>query len=147
MQNASRYNWVIYWYNTGDMYQYKLQIPISRKLNTMLKTKAEELGLNSVTDIARMLLTNFASGKISLSFTPERREDEIATEALEKIIAKGLEEYKQGKTKKLNFKKPLHDQLMEDQGLAEAIQDSKNDETVTFKKAMRLLNRTNKKRR
>ncbi len=96
------------------MYQFKLQIPISRKLNTQLKEKAEEMGLSSVTDIARMLLTNFASGKLTFAFIPEAKEPEIASAALEAIIAKGLEEYKQGKTKKLDLSKPMHEQLCED---------------------------------
>ncbi len=96
------------------MYQFKLQIPISRKLNAKLKDMAEDMGLSSVTDIARMLLTGFAAGKINLAFIPETREPEIASAALEQIIAKGLEEYKQGKTKKLDFSKPLHEQLCED---------------------------------
>ena len=99
-------------------YQFKLQVPISEDLNQQLKTKAKEIGFSSVNEIARLLLTNFANGNIFLSFmsnsttsyalSPEEQKD------LESIVAEGIKEYKEGKTKKLDFSKPLTEQLIEE---------------------------------
>lgn len=90
----------------------KLQIPISEELNQQLKEKAREIGLSS-TDIARLLLTNFANGKLSISFIEANKENS-ADEDLEYIIAKTIAEYKQGKTRKINCSKSIHKQLMEE---------------------------------
>ena len=99
-------------------YQFKLQVPISEDLNQQLKTKDKEIGFSSVNEIARLLLTNFANGNIFLSFmsnstpsyalSPEEQKD------LESIVAEGIKEYKEGKTKKLDFSKPLTEQLIEE---------------------------------
>jgi hypothetical protein len=96
-------------------YQFKLQVPISEELNKKLKNKANEVGFSSVNEIARLLLTNFANGNLSLSFTekPPREELNINKE-LEAVIKKGISDYKKGKTKKLDFSKSIHEQLMED---------------------------------
>ncbi len=95
-------------------YQLKLQVPISEDLNTKLKKKAKQVGFSSVNEVVRLLITNFANGNLSLSFTETKAKDEIATKQLEKIIALGLEEYNKGKTKKINLSKPIHEQLLED---------------------------------
>ena len=97
-------------------YQFKLQIPITRELKEMLKQKAEEIGFSSVNEIVRLLITNFAKGNLNISFVPRSKDivEEINETNFKNIIAEGLVEYKKGKTRKLDFSKSLHDQLMED---------------------------------
>jgi hypothetical protein len=96
-------------------YQFKLQVPISEELNKKLKNKANEVGFSSVNEIARLLLTNFANGNLSLSFTEKRPKEELTiNKELEAVIKKGISDYKKGKTKKLDFSKSIHEQLMED---------------------------------
>lgn len=95
-------------------YQFKLQVPISEELNKKLKAKSKQVGFSSVNEVARLLLTNFANGTLSLSFVESPPQAELADKELEKIITLGMKEYKQGKTKKLNLSKSVHDQLMED---------------------------------
>lgn len=92
-------------------YQLKLQVPISETLNNKLKKKAEEIGFSSVNEVVRILLTNFINGNLVLSFTTKSTESN--TEELKDIIARGLIEYKQGKTKKIDFSKSVHKQLLE----------------------------------
>jgi len=93
--------------------QFKLQIPITLELKEKLKQKAEEIGFSSISDIVRLLITNFAKGNLNLSLVYKPKE--IAEETdLKSIVAEGLVEYKKGKTKKLDFSKSLHDQFMED---------------------------------
>ncbi|MBU6197850.1 MAG: hypothetical protein KGO93_09835 [Cyanobacteria bacterium REEB446] len=96
-------------------YQFKLQVPISEELNKKLKNKANEVGFSSVNEIARLLLTNFANGNLSLSFTEKPPKEELTiSKELEAVIKKGISDYKKGKTKKLDFSKSIHEQLMED---------------------------------
>jgi hypothetical protein len=96
-------------------YQFKLQVPISEELNKKLKNKANEVGFSSVNEIARLLLTNFANGNLSLSFTEKPPKEELTiSKELEAVIKKGISDYKNGKTKKLDFSKSIHEQLMED---------------------------------
>jgi hypothetical protein len=96
-------------------YQFKLQVPISEELNQKLKNKAHEVGFSSVNEIARLLLTNFANGNLSLSFTEKPPKEELTiSKELEAVIKKGISDYKKGKTKKLDFSKSIHEQLMED---------------------------------
>ena len=96
-------------------YQFKLQVPISEELNQKLKNKADEVGFSSVNEIARLLLTNFANGNLSLSFTEKPPKEELTiSKELEAVIKKGISDYKKGKTKKLDFSKSIHEQLMED---------------------------------
>ena len=95
-------------------YQLKLQIPISEELNNKLKKKAKEIGFSSVNEIARLLLTNFVNNNLVISFVSKLDIEGSNKESLKQIIADGLIEYKEGKTKKLNFSKSLHNQLIED---------------------------------
>ncbi len=95
-------------------YQLKLQIPISEELNNKLKKKAKEVGFSSVNEIARLLLTNFVNNNLVISFVSKLDTESSNKESLKQIIADGLVEYKEGKTKKLNFSKSLHSQLIED---------------------------------
>jgi len=95
-------------------YQLKLQIPISEELNNKLKKKAKEVGFSSVNEIARLLLTNFVNNNLVISFVSKLDIEGSNKENLKQIIADGLIEYKEGKTKKLNFSKSLHSQLIED---------------------------------
>ena len=97
-------------------YQFKLQIPITFELKEKLKQKAEEIGFSSVNEIVRLLLTNFAKGNLNLSlvYKPKDIIQETNETDLKNIIAEGLVEYKKGKTKKLDFSKSIHDQLIED---------------------------------
>ena len=97
-------------------YQFKLQIPINLALKEKLRQKAEEIGFSSVNEIVRLLITNFAKGNLNLSFVYKSRDisEEIDETDLKNIIASGLVEYKKGETKKLDFSKSLHDQLLED---------------------------------
>ncbi|MDA0772509.1 MAG: hypothetical protein O3C63_06155 [Cyanobacteria bacterium] len=71
-------------------YQFKLQIPISKDLNEKLKMKVEEIGLNSVSDIARMLLTSFANGKLELVFV-DRSERILRQGELSTIVSQDME--------------------------------------------------------
>lgn len=50
------------------VYQFKLQVPVSRELNKRLKKRAKEVGFSSVSDVARLLLTQFAQGDLVVSF-------------------------------------------------------------------------------
>jgi hypothetical protein len=95
-------------------YQFKLQVPISEELNDQLKKKSQQIGFSSVNEVARLLLTNFVNGNLSLSFVESKPVENIPNEELEKIIAKGIAEYNKGKTKKLNLSKSVHQQLLED---------------------------------
>lgn len=96
-------------------YQFKLQVPISEELNQKLKNKANEVGFTSVNEIARLLLTNFANGNLSLSFTEKAPKEELTiSKELEAVIKKGISDYKKGKTKRIDFSKSIHEQLMED---------------------------------
>ena len=97
-------------------YQFKLQIPITRELKEMLKEKAEEIGFSSVNEIVRLLITNFAKGNLNISFVHKSKDliEKINEIDLKNVIAEGLVEYKKGKTKKLDFSKSLHEQLIED---------------------------------
>ena len=95
-------------------YQLKLQIPISEELHNKLKKKAKEVGFSSVNEIARLLLTNFVNNNLVISFVSKLDTESSNKESLKQIIADGLVEYKEGKTKKLNFSKSLHSQLIED---------------------------------
>lgn len=103
------------WYKNIMVYQFKLQVPISKQLNEKLKKKAKEVGFGSVNDVARLLLTNFANGNLFVSFlsnqVPKVEED---IEELEKIVAEAMEEYKQGKTKTIDPSKSISKQLLED---------------------------------
>ena len=97
-------------------YQFKLQIPITRELKETLKQKAEEIGFSSVNEIVRLLITNFAKGKLNLSFVYKSKNisEEASEINLKNAIAEGLVEYKKNKTKNLDFSKSLHEQLIED---------------------------------
>ncbi len=95
-------------------YQLKLQVPISEELNNKLKKKAKEVGFSSVNEIVRLLLTNFVNNNLVISFVSKLSGENSNKENLKQIIAEGLVEYKEGKTKKLNFSKPLYSQLVED---------------------------------
>lgn len=86
-------------------YQYKLQVPISKKLRSELSSRAEEDGFGSVTDVARFFLTKYAHGMLSITAVSAGGDN------LDKILAEGILEYKQGKTKPLDPKKPLIPQL------------------------------------
>lgn len=105
-------------------YQFKLQVPISKELNEELKLKAKEVGFNSVNDIARLLLTNFAKGNLGISFIERPRKKksklfnegfDLSEEELEEIIAQGIAEYEANKTQKIDFSKPVHKQLTQEQ--------------------------------
>ena len=95
-------------------YQFKLQVPISEELNKKLKKKVKQVGFSSVNEVARLLLSNFASGKLAISFSFAEPEEkvEIASKELEAIIAQSIAEHKAGKLKSLDFSKPLHEQLV-----------------------------------
>ncbi len=95
-------------------YQLKLQVPISEELNNKLKKKAKEVGFSSVNEIVRLLLTNFVNNNLVISFVSKLGFENSNVDNLKQIIAEGLVEYKEGKTKKLNFSKSLHSQLVED---------------------------------
>lgn len=105
-------------------YQFKLQVPISKELNEQLKLKAKEVGFNSVNDIARLLLTNFAKGNLGISFiekplAKKKRKSSIEDfslneEELEEIIAQGIAEYEANKTKEVDFSKSVHEQLIQE---------------------------------
>ena len=95
-------------------YQLKLQVPISEELNNKLKRKAKEVGFSSVNEIVRLLLTNFVNNNLVISFVSKIDNEYSDKEKLKQIIAEGLIEYKEGKTKKLDFSKSIHKQLMED---------------------------------
>ena len=86
-------------------YQYKLQIPISEDLNKQLKEKVKELGFSSISEATRFLLINLVNGNLSIGFSGKalRRNDD-----LENLILESVKEQKDGKTKKLDFTKPLH---------------------------------------
>lgn len=60
-------------------YQFKLQVAISKELNEKLKERVTEVGLNSVADIARMLLTNFANRKMELVFVDRSLQRQSST--------------------------------------------------------------------
>lgn len=97
-------------------YQFKLQVPISEELNEKLKKKSKQIGFSSVNEVARLLLTNFANGNLSLSFVeskPSSSNYENIDE-LEKIVLEGLREYKSGKTKRLDLSKSISKQLLEE---------------------------------
>ncbi|MCE2928340.1 MAG: hypothetical protein LW817_01765 [Candidatus Caenarcaniphilales bacterium] len=93
-------------------YQFKLQIPIAQDLNNKLKKKASELGFGSITDIARLLLTNFANGNLVISFNNPEPQEKLSN--LDLLLAESILEQKSGKTKKINLSKNIHDQLMND---------------------------------
>ncbi len=99
------------------VYQFKLQVPISKELNKKLKHKAKEVGFGSVNDVVRLLLTNFADGNLLVSFAtkpiPTYVNDENIEE-LENIVAEGMAEYERGETKTLDFSKSISKQLLED---------------------------------
>ena len=97
-------------------YQFKLQVPISRELNKKLKAKAAKVGLSSVNDIVRMLLTSFANGDLAVSFVNNTTETSVDydTAELDKIVSRGMAEHKAGKTKLLDFSKNIHEQLTTD---------------------------------
>jgi len=92
----------------------KLQIPISTKLKSDLESKADEIGLSSVNELARLILTYFINSNLNISFSSLLKDEyyEIADEELEKAIKEGIEEHKQGKTRTLDFSRSIHDQLM-----------------------------------
>lgn len=94
--------------------KYKLQIPISNELNERLKKKSQAVGFSSVTEIARVLLTNFANGNILLSLVGNNQE-KYSTELseLDQLVSQALLEHEQGETRKLNFDKPLKQQLID----------------------------------
>lgn len=96
-------------------YQFKLQVPISKELNEKLKVKVAEVGLNSVNDIVRMLLTGFANGNLGLSFVTQEPEVMLAEgEELDKLVEAANLEYEQGKTRTLDLSKDITKQIMED---------------------------------
>ncbi len=95
-------------------YQLKLQVPISEELNNKLKKKAKEVGFSSVNEIVRLLLTNFVNNNLVISFVNKLDDEYSEKEKLKQIIAEGILEYNEGKTKKLDFSKSIHKQLMED---------------------------------
>lgn len=83
-------------------YQFKLQVPISRELNEKLKTKVSEIGFSSVNDIVRLLLTNFANGKLSFEFVNKPDYPQYNVMELEKVLEAGMKEYEEGKTRELD---------------------------------------------
>lgn len=89
-------------------YQFKLQVPISEELNEKLKEKSKQVGFSSVNQVARLLLTSFVNGDLNLSFTNNDKDSD-----LEKIIAAGIAEYENAKTKTLDLSKSIHEQLQE----------------------------------
>ena len=91
-------------------YQFKLQIPISEELNEKLKQKSKQIGFSSVNQVARLLLNSFVNGDLNFSFTSSNKNFDSD---LEKIIAAGIEEYNNGKTKELDLSKSIHEQLQE----------------------------------
>lgn len=98
------------------MYQFKLQVPISKDLNEKLKHKAKEVGFGSVNDVARLLLTNFANGNLLVSFLSNQSSYKVEnSKELEKIVAEGMAEHKRGETKILDLSKPISKQLLEGQ--------------------------------
>jgi small nuclear ribonucleoprotein (snRNP)-like protein len=99
------------WYIYGMSYQYKLQIPIPEDLNKQLKEKVKELGFSSISEATRFLLINLVNGNLSIGFSGKalHRNDD-----LENLVLESVKEQKDGKTKKLDFTKPLHNQIIED---------------------------------
>jgi hypothetical protein len=101
---------VCLWYIIIMAYQFKLQVPISEELNEKLKEKSQQVGFSSVNQVARLLLTSFVNGDLNLSFT---NSDKNTNSDLEKIIAAGIAEYENTKTKTLDLSKSIHEQLQE----------------------------------
>ncbi len=93
-------------------YQFKLQVPISKKLNDMAKAKALEMGFGSLNDMVRLLITNFATGKFELALTPVNPHTENLEE-LEKIVAQARAEYKRGEAITIDPSKPITPQLID----------------------------------
>jgi hypothetical protein len=99
------------------VYQFKLQIPISRELNKKLKSRVAKTGLSSVNDVARLLLTSYADGDLDISVVKNTPGDNwlgYDLTELDAIVAQGMAEHKAGKTKSLDFSKNIHEQLMAD---------------------------------
>ncbi len=94
-------------------YQFKLQVPISKKLNDMARAKAEELGFSSLNEVVRLFIANFAKGKLPISFAPVNPHTENLEE-LEKLVAEARAEYERGETKRIDFSRPISEQLLED---------------------------------
>ena len=92
-------------------YQYKLQVPISQELSKKLKIKTEELGFSSVSEVTRFLLTNLVNGNLSIAFTNGHPEEDWGD--VEGILREALKEQKTGKTQKIDFSRPIHEQIME----------------------------------
>jgi len=92
-------------------YQYKLQIPIPQDLNKQLKEKVKELGFSSISEATRFLLINLVNGNLSIGFSGKALERD---DDLENLVLEAVKEQKDGKTKKLDFTKPLHKQITED---------------------------------
>ena len=71
--------------------------------------KIKELGFSSVSEITRFLLTNLVNGNLSIGFSNQPSQNI----EIEKMIIEGLKEYEEGKTQKLDFSRPLHEQILE----------------------------------
>jgi len=94
-------------------YQFKLQVPISKKLNDMARAKAEELGFSSLNEVLRFLIKSFATGKLDITaFSVNPHTENL--EELEKLVAEAMAEYERGETKTIDFSRPISEQLLED---------------------------------
>lgn len=93
-------------------YQFKLQVPISKKLNDMARAKAEELGFSSLNDVVRFLINSFATGKLEITASPVNPHTENLEE-LEKIVAQARAEYKRGEAITIDPSKPITPQLID----------------------------------
>ncbi len=94
-------------------YQFKLQVPISKRLNDMAKAKAEELGFSSLNDVIRFLINSFATGKLEISASQVSPHTENIEE-IERLVAEAMAEYERGETKTIDFSRPISEQLLED---------------------------------
>ncbi len=89
----------------------RVQIPITAEKKTLLEAKSIQLGFDSITDSVRYLINCFLNGKINISIAPEQIE--IPNKETEIAILEGLLEVAKGKTKKLDFNKNIHKQIMQ----------------------------------
>ena len=89
----------------------RVQIPITAEKKALLEAKSIQLGFDSITDSVRYLINCFLNGKINISISPEQIE--IPDKETEIAIIESLLEKAKGKTKKLDFNKNLHKQMMQ----------------------------------
>jgi hypothetical protein len=93
-------------------YQFKLQVPISKKLSDMAKAKAEELGFGSLNDVVRFLINSFATGKLEISASQVNPHTENIEE-IEKLITQVMAEYERGEVITIDPSKPITPQMID----------------------------------